>query len=412
MASEDNLNYPFQAYPSFELKALDREVADDRALFIENAKKLYRFINDNRGVSSNPLNKEDTIVVFTTGSFQDDIDISRMDSNTRMYFDMYDTILPSFITFGFLLNQPGKSFFDGINNLEVILISPSRNLKDGIPYYISQHKNTFKDMLDLGKKTEAEDEYSKFILYTITDEDIGSKVNIRFRWFYMPFINRSDDFKILIPEISEREIYLNRKFTKYIEDGKIVSKSDRDYVVSQIRQQYATEEDVRFVEDFTNKFMEFYTSFHFKPIIVNNAIFINQPIKENYFISNIDERLRNKSFGSNILHYARENFYLIHKVSTYWLVNDVNGESRYRGCRGGYINKVFLNEENKIDLTKLCSSNVPPIRLRGGRARKKTRRTSHKEKKERKSQRKKKTKQITKKIAQKITQKKKYLRVK
>lgn len=383
MATEDNLNYPFQAYPSFELKALDREVADDRALFVENAKKLYRFINDNT------LNKKDTSVIFTTGSFQDDIDISRMDSNSRMYFDMYDTILPSFITFGFLFNQPGKCFFDGINNLEVILISPSRNLKDGIPYYISQNKNTFQEMmLDLGRKTEAEDEYSKFILYTITDEELGTQLNIRFRWFYTPFINRKDDFKILIPEISEREVYLNRKFTKYIEDGKIVSKSDRDYVVSQIKQQYATEEDVRFVDDFTNKFMEFYTSFYFKPIIVNNAIFINQPIKENYFISNIDNQLRRKGFGSNILYYARENFYLIHNVSTYWLVNDVNAESFYRGCKGGYINKVFLNEENKIDLTKLCSSNVPPIRLRGGRARKKTRRTSPRVKKDGKSQRK------------------------
>jgi len=363
MAEEDlNLNYPFQSYPSFDLKALDRDITEDRTLFVKNAKKLYNFVRDN------PLSKEDSLVVFTVGSFQDDIDISSMDSNSRRYFDMNDTILPSFITFGFLLEQPEKSLFNGINNVEVILISPSRNLKDGIPYYISKNKNTFQNILELGTKTESEDEYSKFILYTIRDE--GLEINIRFRWFYMPFINRSDDIKVYLPEITDREIYINNKFSKYVVGNEIVSKSDKDYIVSQIKQQYATETDIDFVNSFTDNFMEFYKSYKFKPIIINNAIFINQPIRENYFISNIDKRLRELGFGNNIFHYAKDNFYIINKVSTYWIVNDVAADSKYsiRGCRG-YLNKVFLDRDNKIDLTKLCSSNVPPSSLYGGKKR-------------------------------------------
>lgn len=355
-----NLHYPFQTYPSFDLKALDREITEDRSLFLQNAKKLMNFIQHN------PLSKKDTLVVFTVGSFQDDIDISRMDINSRRYLDMNDTILPSFITFGFLLEQPGKSLFDGINNLEVVLISPSRNLKDGIPYYISRNKNTFQNILELGTETQSEDEYSKFVLYTIRDE--GMEINIRFRWFYMPFVNRSDDIKVFLPEINDREIYINNKFSKYIQGNEIVSKSDRDYIVSQINQQYATQADIDFVNLFTDKFMDFYKSYNFKPIVVNNAIFINQPIRENYFISNIDKRIREIGFGNNVLHYAKDNFYIINKVSTYWLVNDLSVEGKYtvRGCRG-YLNKVFLDKDNKIDLTKLCSSNVRPSSLYGGK---------------------------------------------
>jgi hypothetical protein len=207
----------------------------------------------------------------------------------------------------------------------------------------------------------------KYVKYNIQEEP-SINITIRFRWFYMPFINRSKDVKVLLHEIHDREIYVNHKFNKYIEDNKLVNSPEKEFIKEQLEQQYATQRDIEFVEDFTDAFIDFYKSYTFKPIIVNNAIFINQPIEESYFISNIDKKLRELGFGTNIIYYAKGQLYIIRKVVTYWLANVERLYSPPPGCRGD-IERIFLDKNNKVDISKLCSSNLPLQKRRGGRAR-------------------------------------------
>jgi hypothetical protein len=426
-----NLHYPFMSYP-FELKPFDGDIKNI-PLFIENSKKLFNYISYLASPStSSPstaspstaspskttkphlaVPPKNSLFVINVGSFQDDMIVSDPPTSAQRekygssleYYNKTDTLLPKFISQGFLINEEGKRLGSGIDHLEVITISPSIHLKDGIPYYLSHKKNSFvyidEEVIEgfAGEEgmTYGEDEYSKYLNIKY-DKEGEEHFTITFRWFFTPFINRNID-----DDIKVDGMYLQSKFKSQLVrpspvPASVISKSSKPSErTSNIKFktkiakeyaffQYGTEDDVKFSRAFTDVFSRFYSSYSFKPIIINNAVFINQPVDySNYFISNINTALRAKGYGNNIIYYFRDNYYYIHKVVRYWLINDnqtdYNVEAYRQACGFKRFDEVSLNKDNLIDLKKLCVLSFPPERIRRGGGKMRIKKTTNRNKK-------------------------------
>lgn len=319
MANE-GLHFPFRPYPN----TLHTGFSGD-PLYIDNAVNLLNYVQHNR--------PEHTL--FVLGSFQDEFDDSAHSSSSsssttstkstpQFFANQTDTLLPVFLMnhYDHVLRKSSPT--GQPQTLEIVLVAPSKRLRDRPPYMLEHKKmspfemtpeddyselhmylygifsesHDFADVFDLYEYGYGEDEYSPYYeIKLVMKEDIPDgemfhnplNAIIRFRWFYTMWIDcvrddyvlwnfvESDDGQwFTAPDhedhSSTNHIYLPKQFRGHLpEESSLVPV--RDEIQTHMKQVYATEDDFQFSATFQQALTEYVAQS--SVIVLNYAVFLS-----------------------------------------------------------------------------------------------------------------------------------------